>query len=181
MVEKDRKHINSGDAALFKDLIGETRPVKSRPRTISKPAPSTRPTPKQPRGPIGHNAASFMPEAPTAGADEQLSYRRDGVSERRMRDLRRGRIAIQADLDLHGMTTAEAYPVLCDFLADCAERNRRCLRIVHGKGLRSGERGAVLKGAVNHWLRQFDSVLAFCSAPANDGGTGAAYVLLKRA
>ena len=120
MVEKDRKHINSGDAALFKDLIGETRPVKSRPRTISKPAPSTRPTPKQPRGPIGHNAASFMPEAPTAGADEQLSYRRDGVSERRMRDLRRGRIAIQADLDLHGMTTAEAYPVLCDFLADCA-------------------------------------------------------------
>ncbi|HRY16587.1 MAG TPA: Smr/MutS family protein, partial [Candidatus Competibacteraceae bacterium] len=47
-----------------------------------------------------------------------------------------------------------------------------------GKGSR--HRGPILKQKVNHWLRQRDEVLAFCSARAIDGGTGAVYVLLRR-
>jgi DNA-nicking Smr family endonuclease len=43
------------------------------------------------------------------------------------------------------------------------------------------QRRPVLKGKVNHWLQQRDEVLAFCSARPVDGGTGAVYVLLKRA
>ena len=51
---------------------------------------------------------------------------------------------------------------------------------VHGKGLGSGDRGPVLKHAVNRWLRQWDCVLAFISTRQVDGGTGAVYVLLQR-
>jgi DNA-nicking Smr family endonuclease len=55
----------------------------------------------------------------------------------------------------------------------------RCARIVHGKGNGSWQKQPVLKVKLNHWLRQRDEVLAFCSARGNDGGTGAVYVLIK--
>ena len=57
---------------------------------------------------------------------------------------------------------------------------KRCVRIVHGKGLSSEGKLPVLKVKVNSWLRQKDDVLAFCSARPQDGGTGAVYVLLKK-
>jgi len=53
------------------------------------------------------------------------------------------------------------------------------VRIIHGKGLGSGPRGPVIKQAVNVILRRTDPVIAFCSARAVDGGTGAIYVLLQ--
>ena len=56
----------------------------------------------------------------------------------------------------------------------------RCVCIVHGKGLHSVDGKAVLKSAVNDWLRKIDDVLAFCSAKNSDGGVGALYVLLRR-
>ena len=55
----------------------------------------------------------------------------------------------------------------------------RCVRIVHGKGLRSGHRGPVLKGVVSALLRNTGAVLAYVSARPVDGGTGALYVLLE--
>jgi DNA-nicking Smr family endonuclease len=54
-----------------------------------------------------------------------------------------------------------------------------CVRIIHGKGLRSRHKGPVIKTKVNTWLRQRDDILAFCSARPVDGGTGAIYVLLR--
>ena len=55
----------------------------------------------------------------------------------------------------------------------------RCVRVIHGKGLRSGPAGPVLKHAVSDWLARIDSVAAFATARPEDGGTGALYVLLK--
>jgi DNA-nicking Smr family endonuclease len=55
----------------------------------------------------------------------------------------------------------------------------RCVRVIHGKGLRSNERLPVLKNLVSHLLRQIPAVMAFVSARQNDGGTGATYVLLR--
>lgn len=78
------------------------------------------------------------------------------------------------------MTSKEAQAALRAFLAESVNARRQCVRIVHGKGLRSGARGPVLKASVNRWLRQWDDVLAFVSAPTRDGGTGAVYVLLRR-
>lgn len=110
---------------------------------------------------------------------EYLLFARPGIQRRVVHELQRGRIEPALDLDLHGMTTAHAQTLLRAFLADCAERRVRCARIVHGKGWRSAERQPVLKCKVNYWLRLRAEVLAFCSAPRFDGGTGALYVLLR--
>ena len=110
---------------------------------------------------------------------EELSYRRKGVPESAMRRLQRGQYSRRDELDLHGMTQAEARLALLGFLADACHRRLRCVRIVHGKGRGSGVRGPVLKAAVNRWLRHSDAVAAFCSARRPDGGTGALYVLLR--
>ncbi len=87
---------------------------------------------------------------------------------------------MQDEIDLHGMTVAEAKPKLQEFIEACARGGRLCVRVVHGKGLGSGHRGPVLKQKVNRWLRQWDPVLAFVSTRQIDGGTGAIYVLLKQ-
>jgi DNA-nicking Smr family endonuclease len=111
---------------------------------------------------------------------EELGFRRDGVSESVLRRLRRGEYAVRDELDLHGMTQDEARAALGAFLAEAALHDRRCVRVIHGKGRGSGNRGPVLKSAVNRWLRRHAVVAAFCSARRNDGGTGALYVLLAR-
>lgn len=109
---------------------------------------------------------------------EELRYRRDGVPESVLRRLRQGLYAITDEIDLHGMTQDEARQALGGFLAEAVLQRRRCVRVIHGKGRGSGQRGPVLKSAVNRWLRNHGDVRAFCSARRNDGGTGAAYVLL---
>ncbi len=111
---------------------------------------------------------------------DNLFYRRPSVAQRTMRKLARGRFSVQAEIDLHGMTVAEAKPRLADFLQHSARHGRLCVRIIHGKGLGSGHRGPVLKMSVSRWLRQWDVVLAFVSARQADGGTGAVYVLLRQ-
>ena len=111
--------------------------------------------------------------------DGVLSFQRAGVRIQSMRRLRRGLYPVEDELDLHGFNQAEARQRLADFLARSRDGGSRCVRIVHGKGYRSGARGPVLKTAVNLWLRRHMDVMAFVSARAIDGGTGAMYVLLR--
>ena len=94
-------------------------------------------------------------------------------------DLRRGRWAIQAHLDLHGHIRDEARLAVNQFIAECLTLGKRCVRIVHGKGLGSPGREPVLKRLVLGWLTQKMEVLAFCQARAVDGGAGAVVVLLQ--
>jgi DNA-nicking Smr family endonuclease len=96
-----------------------------------------------------------------------------------MRRLRRGLYPIEDALDLHGLNQAAARDTLSEFLNVNRDAGRRCLKIVHGKGYRSGARGPILKIAVNAWLKRHPDVMAFTSARAIDGGTGAVYVLLR--
>jgi DNA-nicking Smr family endonuclease len=110
---------------------------------------------------------------------EPLSFRRSGVRDQVMRRLRRGLYPIEDELDLHGLNQAAARDTLGEFLRLNRDAGRRCLKIVHGKGYRSGARGPILKIAVNAWLKRHPDVLAFSSARAIDGGTGAVYVLLR--
>ncbi len=111
---------------------------------------------------------------------EESVFARPGVQRALVRRLRRGDFAVERELDLHGHTAGEAHGRLVEFLREARAAGRRCVRIVHGKGLRSPNRRPVLKGKIDAWLRRRDEVLAFCSAPARDGGTGALYVLLKK-
>jgi len=110
---------------------------------------------------------------------EELIYLRAGVPSNVLRKLRRGMWVVQDEFDLHGMTSVEARLATAAFLAECVQRGTRCVRIVHGKGLRSPNRMPVLKRKLGHWLMLRDDVLAFCEARAVDGGSGAVVVLLR--
>jgi DNA-nicking Smr family endonuclease len=111
---------------------------------------------------------------------EELLYCRTGLQHSVLRKLRRGHYSVGAELDLHGMRVEEARQALGAFLQHALAGDTRVVRIIHGKGNGSLNKQPVLKGKVNHWLRQRNDVLAFCSARPVDGGTGAIYVLLRR-
>ncbi len=118
-------------------------------------------------------AANFI------AAADVLSFRRPGVRTQELRRLRRGLLPIEEELDLHGLSQAAARDNLAQFLVQNRDAGRRCVKIIHGKGYRSGARGPILKIAVNSWLRRHADVMAFTSARPIDGGTGAVYVLLR--
>lgn len=110
--------------------------------------------------------------------DDGLSFRRPGVGIDVVTRLRRGHWAVRAQLDLHGLRRDEARSALAGFVRDAHRQGRRCLRVVHGKGLGSPGREPVLKGKVQRWLAQCDEVIAFAQASAPQGGAGALIVLL---
>jgi DNA-nicking Smr family endonuclease len=110
---------------------------------------------------------------------EELSYLRDGYPPKLLRQLKRGQFSVQDDIDLHQMNAAAAQATISQFLAYASERGLRCVRIVHGKGLRSKAAGPVLKVLTDRLLRRRNDVIAFASARPMQGGTGAVVVLLK--
>jgi len=117
------------------------------------------------------------------GGDEFIEGAAPGTDRNLMRALRRGDFSLQGRLDLHGMTQAEAKTAVDRFLAESRRAKRRCVLIVHGKGLNSQAQLPVLKEAVKTWLSQKHvgkQVLAFATARPQDGGAGAVYVLLRR-
>ena len=110
---------------------------------------------------------------------EELLYLRTGQSPDVLSKLRRGFWVVQAQIDLHGLISDEAREYVAEFLSSCKKRNIRCVRIVHGKGLGSRNREAVLKHKLRNWLMQKDEVIAYAQAKPEDGGSGAVIVLLK--
>lgn len=116
---------------------------------------------------------------PALASGEELVFHRGGIQASVLRKLRRGDYRVQGEIDLHGLALTEAKQALREFLVQALMRQWRCVRIVHGKGLRSGHRGPVLKGMVGAMLRKVGPVLAYVSARQVDGGTGAVYVLLS--
>jgi DNA-nicking Smr family endonuclease len=112
------------------------------------------------------------------GSEDILQFARSGLQHKILRNLRTGQYNIEAVLDLHGMTADEAKNSLSEFLTSCKHHGIRHVLMIHGKG--RGNSKPILKNKLNHWLRQTDEVLAFCSASAKDGSSGALYVLLRR-
>jgi len=109
----------------------------------------------------------------------EQTFLRPGLGRDVLTGLRRGRWVVQAEHDLHGMTTDEAHDSLADFLLEARARGMRCVRVIHGKGLTSHNREPVLKGKVRRWLSHYNDVLAYCEAPRHAGGSGAVVVLLR--
>jgi DNA-nicking Smr family endonuclease len=169
------------DRDLFRAAVRDVRPLR---QTRPAPPPARRRAQAASRRADEARvlADSLALDADELGVEtgEELAWRREGVPESVVRRLRRGRFAQRDELDLHGMTQAEARLAVLGFLSECVDRDLRCVRIIHGKGRGSGHRGPVLKLAVNRWLRRNDAVRAFCSARRADGGTGALYVLLGK-
>lgn len=174
--------MNDNDDAEFGRAMSGAKPLKR-----SERAPHAKPKPRAKARFARADERAVLAESLEDDLDviEQdsggaLRFQRQHVGRRTMRKLARGGYSVQDEIDLHGMTLAEAKPRLADFIDYSTTQGKLCVRVVHGKGLGSGERGPVLKNAVNRWLRNWDSVLAFASTRQVDGGTGAVYVLLQR-
>lgn len=111
-------------------------------------------------------------------SDDFFNYRKNGVQDRVLRQLKCGQPAPQGEIDLHGKSRETALRELNEFIAKCRNKHINCILVIHGKGIRS-EKHAILKQSVPQWLRQIPAILAFCPAGPGDGGSGALYVLLK--
>jgi len=174
--------VSDDESDLFRRSIPGAKPLKSGervPEPKKKPPPKARFSRADEKKALKESLEADIDTIEAANA-ENMRYHRPHVGKRTMRKLARGKFSVQAEIDLHGMTVAEARPRLADFIDYSVKQNHLCVRIVHGKGLGSGDRGPVLKSAVNRWLRKWDSVLAYVSARQVDGGTGAIYVLLQQ-
>lgn len=177
----ESKDISRQDIELFRQAIGDVEKIEHDGFELVTPKPA--PVPNQSIL-SEQNALKQMANAPFDIPDidtgDELYFRRDGVQQQIMRKLRRGQFAIESELDLHGMTVSIAKKELDNFLSFCQSTNLRCIRIIHGKGHGSIDKIPVLKNKLNKWLQRCDTILAFCSAPSHDGGTGAVYALIKK-
>jgi DNA-nicking Smr family endonuclease len=166
--------------ALFRRLIGPVRKLAD----VAEPA---RPPPPAPdaamsRADEAHvlvELAELPNDANLLEAADRMLYLANGYPPKILRKLRRGQFKVQDEIDLHHLPQSAAKVVLSEFLLQAKRRQLSCLRLVHGKGLRSGERGPVIKNMLDQDLRRRSDVIAFTSAPLAQGGTGALLLLLK--
>jgi DNA-nicking Smr family endonuclease len=168
------------DAELFRQAVRGVKPLGSRapPPGAPKVRPRARFTRAERTAVLRESLEAAAPD-PALAAGDELVFHRPQIQPAVVRRLRRGEYRVQREIDLHGLTVAEAKQAVREFLIVAIEARVRCVRIIHGKGLRSGHRGPVLKSAVSAVLRRSGAVLAYVSARPVDGGTGAVYVLLS--
>jgi DNA-nicking Smr family endonuclease len=172
---------------LWAEATAGARPLDTGPGRVPPPAP---PGPPEriwyaDLDAVDELRALVSGDAPfdIADGDEFIEGRVAGLDQAIVRKLRRGDYAVQGHLALHGLTRTEAKGRLETFLRDSRRAGKRCVVVVHGRGLHSKDQVPVLKEAIRSWLGQqrlARHVLAFATARPADGGAGAAYVLLRR-
>jgi len=168
------------DEHLFRQQMEDVVPLKTPPRSDSK---VPRPTRRKPGQGDYSTIADGIPLPLAQGqthidADDGSSHRKNGVQKRMMQKLNRGQFPVGGQLDMHHMTTETAHIALLEFIADARSSTMECVRIIHGKGLRS-KNGPRLKLMTRQVLRDHPQVLAFTTCKPADGGSGAVDVLLK--
>jgi DNA-nicking Smr family endonuclease len=172
--------LDDNDSDLFREAVRDVKPLAYDAPAVEparRPPPQARFT-RADRYAVLQESLYADVGDPELASGEELVFARAGIQKVVLRKLRRGEYRVQAEIDLHGLTVAEAKQEVRAFLANALGRHFRCVRIIHGKGLRSGRRGPVLKSAISGVLQRIGPVLAYVSARQVDGGTGALYVLL---
>jgi DNA-nicking Smr family endonuclease len=170
------------EVELFRASMSDVTPIPGHgrvPHELPPPLPVPAQRLRDDRQTLKDSLSHAIPWDAGTETGEELCYLRSGVGMQVLRKLRRGHWVIQDELDLHGLTVENAHPLLVSFLNHCIRRGLRCVRIIHGKGLRSKNREPVLKRKVAGWLMRREEILGYCQARAADGGGGAVIVLLK--
>lgn len=169
------------DVDAFRSAMRDIRLRGPSERVPTRPLPPP-PEPRHSRADEAAVLAELLngPDPEHFESGETLSYRAPGVQESVLRHLRRGGYRLEGELDLHGLNRDKARAEVARFLTQCRDQDRRCVRIIHGKGNGSPNTGPVIKRQLDGWLRKVRAVHAFCSARPEDGGSGALYVLLRR-
>lgn len=174
--EADGDVVNE-DLSLFRQAMKDVTPIKKQNRVLlKKKKPRIKINPAIVDEPLPSILIFDYETEETVSSDTQMFFARPGLSQKQIRDLKLGKFAIEATLDLHGFNIETARDELIKFIDNKYNNNQRHIRIVHGKG--HGDK-PVLKNKLNNWLRQIDQILAFSSANSRHGGVGALYVLLK--
>jgi DNA-nicking Smr family endonuclease len=173
--------IEDDERDLFRQEVGAVRRVRGD-RVQHRPAP---PPPLARQRELDElEVMQELAHAPIDFADvesgEELSWLRPGLQNRVIKRLRRGHWRVQDELDLHQMNVDAAASSIRSFIDLARREGLSCVKIIHGKGLRSGPDGPRLKRLTARLLSRIEPVCAFASARPNDGGTGAVYVLLSR-
>jgi len=153
-----RRKTSEEEQALFRESLGDAKPLRARARVTAPPKASGPPPPPPPKAP-GY-----------------LERQADPIRGHRAADLRRGRIAPEGKIDLHGMTHDGAYRALIGFLTRARSDGKRVVLVVTGKG-------GVLREALPLWLGQSELaplVSGISEAHIKHGGSGAFYVSLRR-
>lgn len=166
------------DGDLFQQAVEGVTPITSSNRITPSP-PARRVQTRSTAIPLPEISDGFSDHNTTDVA--ATSFLRNGLNRMTLRKLRRGQWPVRDTIDLHGHTSDEARRLLVDFLHHAVHNGLRCVNVIHGKGWRAEGGVGILKLRVRHWLTQYPQVLAFCEAPANAGGGGAVWVLLKTA
>ena len=168
------------DVSVFRDAVKDARPLRA-PNIVvhDKPKPHPHPAKRE------EDEQAVLDELARLTFDDDAEFEDDGMFLRPglprdiLRKLKRTHWVVQASLDLHGLTGDEAVAETAVFLAGCKRSGVRCVRIIHGKGLRSPGREPVLKRRIRKLLTRREEVLAFVEPRAIHGGGGAVIVLLE--
>jgi DNA-nicking Smr family endonuclease len=166
--------------------VGEVQPVKRGAHRVEPEKKSALPPRTDEDAEVLAQLSELVAgEAPfdLSDSDEFIEGHLPALDPRLLRKLRAGEIALQGHVDLHGLTREEAKGALERFLLAARHDGKRCVLVVHGRGLHSRDQIPVLKASVQLWLtrgRIARWVLAFSTARPHDGGSGAVYVLLRR-
>ncbi len=178
------------ESRLFADEMIGVAPLEPDPRgRLNAPPPSVKP-PADRRAREDAEAYAALADLVGGGgtfdvadSDEYIEGIAEGVDRRLLRKLRKGDFAVQAHVDLHGLTSDEARGEVERFIDSARSSGNRCVLIIHGRGLHSKEGAPIIKERLKVWLsrgRIGKLVLAFTTARPSDGGAGALYVLLRR-
>jgi DNA-nicking Smr family endonuclease len=183
-VTHKRRSLSDDERTLWNTVTRAIKPLLRRPREAADEIASAVETvPAKPS-----RAAASKPVLPAAPAPRRSGPPPLAPFGRRMKQkLGRGTEPIDARIDLHGMTQADAHAALAHFLRRAQRDGARVVLVITGKGVRPGtdphaERG-VLKRQVPHWLESAELrsfVVGFESAGIGHGGAGALYVRVRR-
>ena len=174
---KSDKKTTDGD--LFREAMADVRPLRPADRiepVAKRPVANPRQRELDDRKALQELLSHGDLEEHETG--EELLYLRPGYQRRLLRRLRRGQYSVADTIDLHHMDVATARQVLLDFVEMALDRRQSCIRVIHGKGLRSRDLPR-LKQLTSRMLRKHPRVIAFASCRPVDGGTGATDVLLS--
>ncbi|MCZ6606946.1 MAG: Smr/MutS family protein [Alphaproteobacteria bacterium] len=177
------RQISRREADLLRHVMADVAPLPGREVALPAAEAPVEPPPPRPAPPVARSrptppAPPPVPRLPEIGPGDRV-----GVDKRTAKRLKRGQLAVEARMDLHGLTQEEAHRALSTFVQGSQAAGRRCVLVITGKGLRPDGTTGVLRAAVPHWLNQPDlreRIVAFTHATPRDGGEGALYLLLKR-
>ena len=167
------RRLTDRERSLWAQVTRALTPLQRRSPAVETSTPPPIPEPPPPGRAVPRPAVAAAKPAPVPRLDRRLKQR-----------LGRGVIAIDARIDLHGLTQAEAFAQLTAFLRRARREGARTVLVITGKGaMGDGERRGVLRRQVPLWLSSTglrEGVIAFAPAHAEHGGSGALYVRLRR-